>query len=360
MATRAAKLALRGKALTDTGTEIGIVNNADATAITINTAGNVGIGLTPETDWHSSKDALQLGAGASIYGDTTATGNQISANARATLGSSLNGYKYISTDKASTYQQYDGQHNFRVAASGSADAAISWNTAMTINNAGNVGIGSSSPVRQLEIKDDGTRGQAIVGIIADAGDPAGIFMGTTSNNNVGGIRYFTDTNKLALRANDEDRLLIDSAGIVTKPYQPAFSACLGTSHTFAVGTTKIVFNSEIFDQNSDFNASAATFTAPVTGKYQFNISIRIDNMDQGASYYRLKLITSNGDYQPVIIGPGSAFNSDLAYYFFTLPVLADMDAGDTALVQFQVNGGAAQAQIHASRQNANFSGYLVA
>jgi len=79
---------------------------------------------------------------------------------------------------------------------------------------GNVGIGSSSPVRQLEIKDDGTIGQAIVGIIADAGDPAGIFMGTTSNNNVGGIRYFTDTNKLALRANDEDRFLIDSRGNV--------------------------------------------------------------------------------------------------------------------------------------------------
>ena len=91
---------------------------------------------------------------------------------------------------------------------------------------GKVGIGSSSPVRQLEIKDDGTLGQAIVGIIADAGDAAGIFMGTTSNNNAGGIRYFTDTNKLTLRANDEDRLLIDSAGIVTKPYQPAFLATL--------------------------------------------------------------------------------------------------------------------------------------
>ena len=45
MATRAAKLALRGKALSDTGTEIGIVNNADATAITIDSSsGNVGIG----------------------------------------------------------------------------------------------------------------------------------------------------------------------------------------------------------------------------------------------------------------------------------------------------------------------------
>jgi hypothetical protein len=121
----------------------GIDDNATSTAITIDVNDNVGIGVTPETDWHSGADALQLGTGASIYGDTTATGNQISANARATAGSSLNGYKYISTDKASTYHQYDGAHNFRVAASGSADAAIVWTTAMQINNASKVMIRST-------------------------------------------------------------------------------------------------------------------------------------------------------------------------------------------------------------------------
>ena len=49
MATRAAKLALRGKALSDTGTEIGIVNNADATAITIDSSEKVGIGTSSPT-----------------------------------------------------------------------------------------------------------------------------------------------------------------------------------------------------------------------------------------------------------------------------------------------------------------------
>jgi len=99
---------------------------------------NVGIGVTTETDWHSNNDVLQLGLGACIYGNNTATENQILANAKGTLGSSLNGYKYINADKASTYQQYDGQHNFRVAGAGSADAAITWNTAMTIDNSGRV------------------------------------------------------------------------------------------------------------------------------------------------------------------------------------------------------------------------------
>ena len=125
-------------ALTKVGKEgvVGLDNSADATAINITSGENVGIGVVPETTWNSNIDALQLGLGASIYGDNTATGLQISANAVATLGSSLNGYKYIGSDKASTYQQYDGEHNFRVASSGSADGAITWSTAMTINNTG--------------------------------------------------------------------------------------------------------------------------------------------------------------------------------------------------------------------------------
>jgi len=122
----------------------GVTTTSQATVLTLTGAGNMGLGVTPESDWHSSNTALQLGLGASIYGDTTATGNQSSANARATQGSSLNGYKYISTDKASTYQQYDGQHNFRVAPSGTAGNAISWTTAMIIDNNSVVTIGKQS------------------------------------------------------------------------------------------------------------------------------------------------------------------------------------------------------------------------
>ena len=132
-----------------------ITDGGNATAITIDASENVGIGVTPETDWHSGAEVLQLGTGASIYGDTTATGNQISSNARATAGSSLNGYKYISTDHASTYQQYGGAHNFRVAPSGSADAAITWTTAMTIDNTGNVLVGQTTGGYRLNVTSNG-------------------------------------------------------------------------------------------------------------------------------------------------------------------------------------------------------------
>ena len=158
---------------------------------------------------------------------------------------------------------------------------------------GKVGIGSSSPVRQLEIKDDGTLGQAIVGIIADAGDPAGIFMGTTSNNNVGGIRYFTDTNKLTLRANDEDRLLIDSAGIVTKPYQPAFFAYRsGSNYSSSSGSEKVLLDAYDYDINSDFNTSTARFNAPVAGRYFFTGNINCYSMSTDS--YHMATLKVNG------------------------------------------------------------------
>ena len=153
--------------------------------------GNVGIGVTPETDWHSGKEAIQLGAGASIYGDTTATGNQISANARATVGSTLNGYKYISTDKASTYHQYDGAHNFRVAPSGTADAAISWNTAMTITNDGR-GLSEFTAKAWVNLNGTGTpaiRDSHNISSITDngTGDYICVFTVAMSNNNYAAV-----------------------------------------------------------------------------------------------------------------------------------------------------------------------------
>ena len=219
MATRAAKLALRGKALSDTGTEIGIVNNADATAITIDSsekvginnssptqrleingnaqfnmydsgsgaggyytakgmqignafdaglsggnddrnaivwnergtdllfgtnnlerlridyAGNVGIGVTPESS-HSNYTALQVGGTGSISSSTTAAAGADTHYGQNMYLATSGDWKYQVTDEASLMSQNDGQFRFRVAPSGTADAAISFTTAAKIKNNG--------------------------------------------------------------------------------------------------------------------------------------------------------------------------------------------------------------------------------
>ena len=232
------------------------------------TTGNVGIGVVPETDWHSGKEAIQLGVGASIYGDTTATGNQISANTRSTLGSTLNGYKYISTDKASTYHQYDGAHNFRVAASGSADAAISWNTAMTINNTGNVGINKASPSSgymlhvggssgvhtKVKIEATTATGQAELDLTADPAGVSYLNLGDENSYNIGQLGYFHSDNSMRFRVNAAERMRIINSGFIgigeTSPVDKLhikqngdIGACLriDNSNTSSAGSGSVVF-----------------------------------------------------------------------------------------------------------------------
>jgi hypothetical protein len=118
-------------------TSLGIDDNADATAITIDSRENVGIGVTPENDWYnggvgSEYRILQLGTGAAVGGyadNSTYLGSNWKDNASN---------KYINTDEASLYKQQAGVHSFLVAPSGSADSAISWTTAMTIDNNGHI------------------------------------------------------------------------------------------------------------------------------------------------------------------------------------------------------------------------------
>jgi hypothetical protein len=131
--------AFSGTATTFTST--GIDDNATSTAITIDSSQNVGIGVAPNASWNSSWTALQLGATGFVgqyqsgVTDVTALGSNVWSD-----GS----YKYIETDQAAIIKLQNGTMIFDVAASGTADAAISWTTAMTIDNSGTVQVDAAA------------------------------------------------------------------------------------------------------------------------------------------------------------------------------------------------------------------------
>ena len=135
------------------------------------------------------------------------------------------------------------------------------------------------------------------------------------------------------------------------PKQPAFNATNdGTQSNIALATqVTVALGTERFDQNADF--ASDTFTAPVTGKYQLNIFIRIDSLDSAAHYYELRILTSNSGYG-IIMDPD--FGQDQAYFNMAFAVLADMDASDTAKVELRQEGGTQQTDI----LDARFSGFL--
>ena len=150
-------------------------------------------------------------------------------------------------------------------------------------------------------------------------------------------------------------MAFDETGAVTKPLQPAFLVhpSTGQDNISLDSNVTVVWGTEVFDINADFASN--TFTAPVTGKYQLNVSMRIDNLDADTASYEVEITSSNRTYTTVI-SPGT-LDSDATYGMpLSLSCLADMDASDTVYVRINVgSGGAAQADIHA---NSRFSGYL--
>ena len=112
------------------------------TALTVNASQNVGIGVVPSASWGTYK-VIQLGEQGVLSGYATGAGV---LNIGANFYWDGSGYKYLTTNPATLYQQNAGSHNWRVAASGTADAAVSFNTAMTLDTSGNLLVGTTSPI----------------------------------------------------------------------------------------------------------------------------------------------------------------------------------------------------------------------
>ena len=143
--------------------------------------------------------------------------------------------------------------------------------ALFINGAnGNIGLGTASPDASLHIE-----------------PPTGTTNASLIISNSGRSQYFRIQNNetsdaLVFNSADSAEVMkIDSTGAVTKPLQPAFYAHNnGTDNitNIAINANRAVpFSTELFDNNGDFASN--TFTAPVTGKYNLGVSLRLQHID---------------------------------------------------------------------------------
>ena len=131
------------------GGVLALNSGANVAAMTLDANQNVGIGVVPES-WLSSYTALQIGDAGNVVGSTDNSFFAVGANAY--LDSTNSRYEYINTDYATQYYQVDGTHVWRTAASGSANAAITWSESMRIDASGNVGIGIVPPTNSINSK----------------------------------------------------------------------------------------------------------------------------------------------------------------------------------------------------------------
>ena len=150
-----------------------------------------------------------------------------------------------------------------------------------------------------------------------------------------------------------DSLELD--GHMTIAKQPAFQVGISSDiNNIAVTTahTSMSFDLEHFDRGDDFDLGNNRFVAPVTGLYQFNLHFYVQSVDADSQQIDARIVTSNRTYVAQG-GKGKDVDSTL---LLNIGVLADMDAGDTAHVDYRSIGGSAQADVVTQTF---WSGYLV-
>ena len=128
---------------------------------------------------------------------------------------------------------------------------------------------------------------------------------------------------------------------VTSPSQPAFLATKSASTVNATGNGAVFTidaNTEIFDQNADYNNGTYTFTAPVTGRYRCVGNAGLQVIGTADTGY-IRIVSSNRTYYS---GDRdfSVCKDNTNKYFLGIDVLADADAADTIYLVVVLSGQA--------------------
>jgi hypothetical protein len=116
-----------------------------AEAMRIDSAGNLGLGVTPSA-WGSSYKAVQIKNSLSLW--TAGSDDAYFSNNVYYDGTNR---KYVFTAPAAEYEQADGEHRWYSAASGTAGNNITFTQALTLAANGRLGIGTTSPLKSLDI-----------------------------------------------------------------------------------------------------------------------------------------------------------------------------------------------------------------
>jgi hypothetical protein len=182
-----------------------------------------------------------------------------------------------------------------------------------------------------------------------------IMFGDQNDNDVGFIQYSHGSDYMRFITNGTEHMRIDSVGAVTLPKQPCFLVTK-SGHQANVphnATTTITFDTERIDINADFSSN--TFTAPVTGSYQFNFTVTWGAWDADFGYNYTMLVASNRTVY-AHLGSGNQVDAD-GYFNSGGACVVDMDANDTCILKVNFsNDGAAQST---ASQSSYFSGFLI-
>jgi hypothetical protein len=231
-------------------------------------SGNIGIGITPSA-WSSITPTLQI-KNAAFYGYSTDEGG-------LTQNTFYDGsWKYISNGNASLYVQASGIHQWFTAGSGIAGNLVGWNEHMRITNAGNVGIGTTSPSYKLQVTN--TTGESSLYLQSGTTTQAAVYFANAVN-----AIYNTNstTNELKFYVNSADRMIINSSGNVgIGTISPSYKLHVKGS---ALDYTSLFYANTEFIALGQYNVSAGTMAIESNSNLAFLV---------GSSTERVRITTT--------------------------------------------------------------------
>ena len=169
-------------------------------------------------------------------------------------------------------------------------------TLIVADSSGNVGIGTASPSRKLDIEQLSTDYQMRIG------DTGGNYY-DIGRNTTTGLLTFNGNQAVAsgykFSTVNGDRMTIDTFGRVTTPYQPHIrvTAYTGANYSLLTGDNgPLLFNLIQYQIGSNYNNTASNYkyTCPVAGVYQITASVEMAGST--ATYTNLQ-IRINGSTQ---------------------------------------------------------------
>ena len=184
-------------------------SNGTTTAVTIDTAQNMGLGVTPSA-W-ASRTVLEVGAAGNAFVSGGA------GDVYVTEGCYYNaGWKYGNSLYATAlYNQYRGTHSWSTAAAGTAGNAITFTQAMTLDASGNLMVGTTTANGKLAVyqstSGDGTIsvGNAQDVYTCNVGKQGSSAYGATS---AGDAFLYTSTKNISIMADGGSSVIKFSAG----------------------------------------------------------------------------------------------------------------------------------------------------
>ena len=228
-------------------------------------------------------------------------------------------------------------------------------TGIHIKTSDNGGGSVNAAADELVIESNGNAGMTIGSGSSSTGT---IAFGDQAKNDIGIIEYHHNTNLMSFRTNDADAIIIDTAGIVTKPLQPLFKVQQTGALSVADGHNLFSTNlTEAYDVNADVAANGQ-FTAPVDGYYQFSFTVLYKDMGTGGADDSVEdqFVSSNLTETGARWGKlDDAILVD-AYGQSHATTILFMDASDTCKI-VHTNGGTMA--VHDTATNSHFEGHLL-